>query len=98
MPKVKYPSAITWYFTFLSLRIYVVNEACTNWKEMRHGPTTGSFPSGLSRTSIIWNYYLESIPMEIFGGFVGVSQDRHMLIPEIGFAIVGKCVSSVDNK
>ncbi|HEY1066657.1 MAG TPA: DUF4419 domain-containing protein, partial [Pirellulales bacterium] len=53
------------------------------------GPTTESFPGGLARASIEWNYRDQSYPMEFWGGFVGVRQDRETrsVRPEIGWAV-----------
>lgn len=40
-----------------------------------HGPTTSSFPLGMTRVPWKWNYYGEMIDMEFLGGFVGIAQD-----------------------
>lgn len=47
------------------------------------------FPSGLSRAPFTWHYYESQIPMELLGGFVGISQDPRTLAirPAIGWAI-----------
>lgn len=57
--------------------------------EPDRGPTTENFPSGLARAPFLWKYVDRSFPMELIGGFVGVSQevDTLRLRPEIGWAV-----------
>eukprot|EP00026_Physarum_polycephalum_P009179 Phypoly_transcript_09292.p1 GENE.Phypoly_transcript_09292~~Phypoly_transcript_09292.p1 ORF type:complete len:470 (+),score=84.72 Phypoly_transcript_09292:50-1411(+) len=74
---------------------FVLNKKAINWKnDTQGGPTTGSFPSGLSKFPFTWFYYTTNIDMEIMGGFVGMSQNMHdeglSLRPEIGYAIMEK--------
>ncbi|MCY2964780.1 MAG: DUF4419 domain-containing protein [Planctomycetota bacterium] len=47
------------------------------------------FPSGVSRVPLQWMYYGSTFPMEMLGGFVGISQEPESLRlrPEIGWAI-----------
>lgn len=55
------------------------------------GPTTDAFALGLSRVQFIWNYFGRRHPMELVGGFVGVSQDPESLAvrPAIGWGVGG---------
>jgi hypothetical protein len=67
------------------------NDAAFTWSEApgSHGPTIGSFPCGLSRVPLAWNYLGTVFPMTLQAGFVGISQDRqtHAVRPAIGWAV-----------
>jgi hypothetical protein len=56
------------------------------------GPSTDSFPIGLSKVPFEWKFPLHNLTfdMEFLGGFVGVAQDQQTLAvrPEIGWAVV----------
>jgi hypothetical protein len=56
------------------------------------GPTTNSFPVGLSKVPFKWEFPLENLvfDMEFIGGFVGVSQEQQTLAvrPELGWAVL----------
>jgi hypothetical protein len=67
---------------------FVPNPYAFEWSAKR-GPTTSSFPRGVSRAPFEWQYLSDVIPMELIGGFVGVSQDPATLTvrPEIGWAV-----------
>jgi hypothetical protein len=51
--------------------------------------TTARLPTGLARCPFTWKYFLQAIPMEFVGGFVGVGQctKTFRLRPEIGWAV-----------
>jgi hypothetical protein len=53
------------------------------------GLTTEKFPSGLSTSPFVWEYYEQAYEMEFLGGFVGIRQnsDDFFLRPEIGWAV-----------
>ncbi len=53
------------------------------------GLTTAQLPSGLSRVPFLWKYFMSELPMELLGGFAGVSQDPSTgrVRPEIGWAV-----------
>jgi hypothetical protein len=53
------------------------------------GPTLGSFPCGLSRVPLAWDYLGTVFPMTLQAGFVGISQDRQTraVRPAIGWAV-----------
>lgn len=57
--------------------------------ERRHqGPTSGDFPSGLSRVPFTWDYYGTEHKMEFVAGFVGTAQAEDGLIrPAIGWGV-----------
>ena len=62
-----------------------------DWQRSRSfgGPTTDSFPMGLTRVPWKWDYYGNMIDMEFLGGFVGVSQDpvTRAVRPALGWAV-----------
>lgn len=52
------------------------------------GPTTSSFPIGMSKVPFIWDYYGTRIDMELAAGFTGVAQDASgSVAPQIGWAV-----------
>ncbi|MEP7123267.1 MAG: DUF4419 domain-containing protein [Byssovorax sp.] len=53
------------------------------------GPRTSEFPQGFSVAPFLWKYLGTDIPMELIGGFAGVSQDPGSLAvrPSIGWAV-----------
>jgi hypothetical protein len=42
----------------------------------RQGPSSGDYPSGLSRVPFVWNYLGTEYPMEFVAGFVGTAQQE----------------------
>ena len=58
---------------------------------MGGGPRLGDFPVGVAMAPLVWTYLGEEMPMELFGGFGGVSQDPESLAlrPAIGWAVRG---------
>ncbi|MCW1922859.1 DUF4419 domain-containing protein [Luteolibacter arcticus] len=56
---------------------------------MHEGINADRFPSGMSVAPFIWDYFGIKIPMKLFGGFAGVSQDPETLAlrPAIGWAV-----------
>ncbi|WP_437312007.1 DUF4419 domain-containing protein [Sorangium sp. So ce388] len=55
----------------------------------RNSMKEGDAPSGLSAVSFTWDYYLQQLPMEFLGGFLGIAQDEGTLAlrPAIGWAV-----------
>jgi hypothetical protein len=53
------------------------------------GPRTSEFPQGFSIAPFLWKYLGTDIPMELLGGFTGVSQSPETLAvrPAIGWAV-----------
>jgi hypothetical protein len=53
------------------------------------GPSTESFPTGLSTTDVLWLYFAEQFRLKLVGGFVGTEQDPETLEvrPKVGWAI-----------
>jgi hypothetical protein len=47
----------------------------TDGYRMSGGPSTDSFPNGISVVPFIWKYYAEEFRMQFLGGFAGVAQD-----------------------
>jgi hypothetical protein len=71
------------------------NHFVDSWSEAMNeefggGPSTDSFPVGLSKVPFVWKYYDLTFDMEFIGGFVGVTQDQQTLAlrPEIGWAVL----------
>ena len=56
-----------------------------------------SFTSGISKASLLWNYYGEQIEMEFLAGFVGTAQNTQtmQLRPEIGWCVREKSAEPV---
>lgn len=55
---------------------------------MGGGPTTEQLPAGLSTAPLEWRFRGRPIPMELLGGFVGVSQSADLALrPELGWAV-----------
>ena len=72
----------------------VQNKYVTTWDKTYHsmvgsGPNANQFPSGLAIAPFLWKYLGSNIPMELIGGFVGVSQDAGTLAVRaaIGWAV-----------
>jgi len=70
----------------------VLNRLATDWGDLENldeAPAPSSFPCGLGSVEFVWEYLRTKIPMELFGGFVGVSQDPASLAvrPAIGWAV-----------
>ena len=57
-----------------------------------YGATTDVFTHGVVSTPFVWEYFCEEFDMELYAGFVAVSQDEKTLVvrPEIGWAVVDK--------
>src|SRR5689334_8818169 len=56
----------------------VRNDHAFTWPEdsdRGEGPTLSSFPIGLSRVPLVWDYLGTRFPMTLQAGFVGISQD-----------------------
>lgn len=53
------------------------------------GPTTEEFPGGLSRCPFVWNVLGTTVPMNFYGGFVGVTRDTQTgaVAPVTGWAV-----------
>ncbi|RLB53113.1 MAG: hypothetical protein DRJ42_12880 [Deltaproteobacteria bacterium] len=80
-----------------SAKSAVKNRFLTTWAEgldtpFGGGPTTEELPAALSSAPFTWRYLAEKLPMELLGGFVGVSQDPDAgtLRPELGWAVRSK--------
>jgi hypothetical protein len=62
-----------------------------DWQRSRSfgGPTTDSFPMGMTRVPWKWDYYGTMIDMEFLGGFAGISQDpvTRAVRPAIAWAV-----------
>lgn len=60
--------------------------------EMFGGLTTNDFTKGISKIDFNWNYFDEEYKMQLYAGFVGITQDEKSLTlrPEIGWIVSEK--------
>jgi len=70
----------------------VRNDHAFTWSQdsdRGEGPTLSSFPIGLSRVPLVWDYLGTRFPMTLQAGFVGISQDpeTRAVQPAIGWAV-----------
>lgn len=83
------------FFPYLEDRnLKAPREQCLSRNEgirglVHEGIRTHMFPAGISIAPFVWDYLGTLIPMQLFAGFAGVSQDPHTLAvrPAIGWAV-----------
>ena len=70
------------------------NPNVSKWKTdmklaFKGGPTTQEFPGGLSCCPFVWKVLETTVPMEFYGGFVGVTRDAQTgaVAPVAGWAV-----------
>jgi Domain of unknown function (DUF4419) len=83
------------FFPFLvpSREKPVRNRLATDWDDAKNrddDPTLSDFPCGLAAVEFVWEYLRTELPMELLGGFVGVSQDPVSLAvrPATGWVVL----------
>lgn len=71
------------------LNSYLDPEKRKGW---RSGPNPDTFPLGLSKVPFKWEYYSQTLNMELIAGFVGATQDEESLEvrPVLGWGVLEK--------